>query len=110
MILTDDGAIYGCGLASSGQLGIVEESLADREPPCSMLYAEFTPVPLESASGIIQIVCGDDYSLALSQGGNVYSTGSGAFGIHGQGANADELNDRYKFSPIGQSIAGFFKT
>ena len=83
MILTQEGAIYGCGLANSGQLGIIEESLADRVPPCSILYAEFTPVPLDSASGIIQIECGDDYSLALSQGGNVYSTGSGAHGIHG---------------------------
>ena len=83
MILTQEGQIYGCGLASSGQLGIIEESLADNDQPCSLLYAEFTAVPLESASGIIQLECGDDFTLALSQSGNVYSTGSGAFGIHG---------------------------
>ena len=83
MILTDEGKIFGCGLANSGQLGIVEESLQAEIQPCSLLYAEFTPVQLDSASGIIQIECGENYSLALSQGGNVYSTGFGAYGIHG---------------------------
>ena len=74
-----------------------------------MLYAEFSPVKLESASGIIQIECGEDYSLALSQGGNVYSTGEGKSGIHGCGANPDDLANRYKFAPVGQSSQGFFK-
>ena len=53
MILTQEGAIYGCGLADSGQLGIVEDSLQAERQPCSTLYAEFTPVQLDSASGII---------------------------------------------------------
>ena len=82
--------------------------LADRVPPCNMLYPTLTHVPLQSATGIIQLACGDQYSLALSAGGNVYSTGNGRFGIHGYGT--DELTNRYQFAPIGTDDGvGFFK-
>lgn len=66
-----------------------------------------THIPLQSATAVIQICCGDDFSLALSAGGNVYSTGNGSYGIHGCGT--DELANRYQFAPIGSDNGGFFK-
>ena len=89
---------------------MVEDTLQGREPPCNLLYPTFTHVPLPSASGIIQLACGDDFSLAVSASGDVFSCGNGQFGIHGCGT--DELENRYQFTPIGTddgSGAGFFK-
>ena len=87
--------------------------LAERLPPCNLLYSTFTHVPLSSASGITQVCCGNDFSVALSASGNVYTTGCGANGIHGMGQ--DDLASRYRFAPVGASISapddgGFFKT
>ena len=64
-------------MANEGQLGVIEETLRERVPPCNLLYPTFTRVPLMSASGIILISRGDDFSVALSAGGNVYSSGNG---------------------------------
>ena len=67
-------------------------------------------MPLQSASGLIQVACGEDFSLALSAGGNVYSSGNGKFGVHGCGS--DDLGNRYAFVPIGGTQGvddGFFK-
>lgn len=64
-------------------------------------------IPLQSASGIIQISCGDNFSVALSASGNIYSTGHGGYGIHGAGS--DDLSSRFQFSPVGTGSEGFFK-
>jgi alpha-tubulin suppressor-like RCC1 family protein len=57
------------------------------------------------------VACGEDFSLALSRSGNVYSTGAGNFGIHGCGdsvENGEDLKDRWAFSQIGAGDSGFF--
>jgi len=54
------------------------------------------------------VACGEDFSLALSRSGNVYSTGAGDFGIHGCGDALDELKDRWAFNHIGAGDSGFF--
>lgn len=59
LVLTDIGQIFGCGLANDGQLGLIETTLQGRVPPCNLLYPTLTHVPLQSATGIIQLSCGD---------------------------------------------------
>lgn len=88
LVLTDQGLVFGTGLNSRGQLGIGKDD---------QLKQTFTACPITIASPIIQIACGDDFSLLLSQSGNVYSTGCGRLGIHGQGDHQEELGDRSTF-------------
>ena len=107
VVLTEDGQLYGCGLATQGQLGLIEETLQGRVPPCNQLYPQMAHMPLQSASGIIQVACGDNFTIALSASGNIYSTGHGGYGIHGAGA--DELASRYQFAPVGHGGEGYFK-
>jgi len=35
VLLTEESQLYGCGLATSGQLGLIEETLQGRLPPCN---------------------------------------------------------------------------
>jgi len=60
---------------------------------------QFTQIPIQAASGITALACGEDFSLALSRSGNVYSTGLGDYGIHGigMGETEAELADRWAF-------------
>ena len=62
-------------------------------------------VPLQSPSPIVQISCGADYSVVLLGSGDVYSTGNGSYGIHGCG---QELDNRFRFAPVGYGPEGFF--
>ena len=61
------------------------------------------------ANRILQVACGDDFSLALSEDGNVFSTGFGKYGIHGMGTNSEETANRFSFEQIGSKLNGFFK-
>jgi alpha-tubulin suppressor-like RCC1 family protein len=49
------------------------------------VYSRFTEVEIKAVSGITMIAAGEDFSLAMSRSGNLYSTGSGKYGIHGLG-------------------------
>jgi len=83
LILTQSKQIFGCGLNTNGQLGIPMDSVPDDK----RFIPELQEAKFVTASGIVQISAGSNFTLALSQNGNLYSTGSGKYGIHGLGVS-----------------------
>lgn len=93
LALTADGLVFSWGYNGVGQLG--DGVGSDHSVP--------SPV---DASGvlagktIIAIACGDDHSLALDSGGNVYGWGRNYYGQLGEGTRIDRL------SPVAVNAAG----
>ena len=76
VFLSDEGAVYTCGFARKGQLGI-----ADRRR-----WSSSSPVYLGDFGGnIVQVAAGLDMCFALSSSGLLYSWGSGKHGKLGLG-------------------------
>jgi len=59
----------------------------DSVPDDKRFIPELQEAKFVTASGIVQISAGSNFTLALSQNGNLYSTGSGKYGIHGLGVS-----------------------
>lgn len=84
LILTDTGNVYSWGNGEQGQLG--QGSKALRRPRPSQL-------PSISSETIVDVVCGENYALAMSQEGTVYGWGRGLAGVFegGQFMKGSEL-------------------
>lgn len=110
MVITLENQVFGCGLNTSGQLGIsnkkqdmlsltivtqksqnrANSTLKNRKELTDIantqedfgtdLFPVMTHVPVASGFGFSQIACGDDFTLLLTTNGNVLSTGGGASG------------------------------
>lgn len=61
------------------------------------LYTSFTHVPIISGFGFNQLACGDDFTLLLTNNGNVLSTGNGSAGQH----CVDHFKPRFEFAAVG---------
>lgn len=52
----------------------------NQEEYANTLYPTFTEVPVLCGFGFCQLACGEDFTLLLTNNGNVLSTGNGALG------------------------------
>eukprot|EP01084_Bolivina_argentea_P117940 209355_1 len=75
-------SIYGCGKNSNGQLGIGNNTTQIYEP---------TAIP-NLPSNIKVMYASLDYSVALTDDGNVFSTKGGSYGGNGHGINPKNDN------------------
>jgi alpha-tubulin suppressor-like RCC1 family protein len=81
LVLTSSGQLYAFGTNDEGQLGNAnnDASIANPTP---------TPVTLPGASGTVtQIAAGNDFSLALTSGGQLYAFGDNEYGQLGNATN-----------------------
>ncbi|XP_070545224.1 probable E3 ubiquitin-protein ligase HERC4 isoform X2 [Ptychodera flava] len=92
--LTVSGSVYGWGKNSSGQLGLSDQK--DR----------YFPVLLKSLRSqmIVYISCGEEFTVALTKEGGVFSFGCGSHGQLGHGSNHDEENPRKVFELMGSRV------
>jgi len=76
LLLTQKGELYSVGANKAGQCGVRN---------CSTSVVNFRKcVGLEHET-MVQVSCGDDFSVALCNDGHIYSTGSSEFGQLGNG-------------------------
>lgn len=66
--MTEDGEVYTWGFGKNGALGHSNWDQVD------------TPKKVEGLKDIIKVDCGNDYTIALDQHGNLYSWGSNRYG------------------------------
>ncbi|XP_034945617.1 X-linked retinitis pigmentosa GTPase regulator [Chelonus insularis] len=78
--LTESGAVYVCGEAESGKLGITLD-----------FRTQVAPKPMQLSTTAVFVACGGHHTLILGDDGNLYCTGSNASGQLGMGTNVTEI-------------------
>ena len=78
LFLTDTGNVYSCGYNSAGQLGIGNNIIKNTPTVISNTYF---------SGKVINIYCGYEHSLFLTDTGNLYGCGSNIYGQLGLEAN-----------------------
>eukprot|EP00947_MAST-08B_sp_MAST-8B-sp1_P004458 g4458.t1 len=80
LFLTEDGKAYSCGTGGAGKLGHGNQE------------TQHVPKLIEALSGVrvCAVSAGDHHSLFLTEGGKVYSCGSGGSGQLGHGNEEDQ--------------------
>ncbi|XP_072553900.1 probable E3 ubiquitin-protein ligase HERC4 isoform X2 [Paramormyrops kingsleyae] len=102
--LSVSGAVFSWGSNRRGQLGLGD--MTDRN----------SPVPVRSLHGkkTIYISCGAEHTATLTQGGVVFTFGSGDFGQLGHNSDRDELRPRLVAelwgAPVTQIACGRYHT
>jgi len=84
LILCDDGTVWSCGAGWEGPLGHQDAA------PESILRC----IAALSAMRVVSVAAGGAHSLAVSEGGALWSWGWGRFGQLGHGCSASELSPR----------------
>lgn len=96
-VLTAEGAVFTFGSGVAGQLGRPFSTAAalqvlDGSPPTASALHAWRPerVPFETCTGagrvlIVQVVCGDEHTICLTENGRVIAFGSGGCGQLGLG-------------------------
>ncbi|XP_077421894.1 putative E3 ubiquitin-protein ligase HERC6 isoform X2 [Vanacampus margaritifer] len=77
LALCASGRVYSWGAAEDGQLGLLPDVLYDAQRP--------SPVHIPLQIPVIQVACGNFYSMALTKGGSVFSWGLNSHGQLGLG-------------------------
>uniref|UniRef100_K3WH42 PHD-type domain-containing protein n=1 Tax=Globisporangium ultimum (strain ATCC 200006 / CBS 805.95 / DAOM BR144) TaxID=431595 RepID=K3WH42_GLOUD len=85
LVLLQDGRLFGMGDNTNGQLGVKVDSDSDSESKSIELPVHITHFSSSMTGKLAQIACGDEYSVALTDGGDVYSWGKGQYGQLGLG-------------------------
>ncbi|KAK4534308.1 hypothetical protein CDCA_CDCA01G0333 [Cyanidium caldarium] len=94
LFLTRDGEVYAAGANDCGQLGLGK----DGGRP-SVLPATATPVRLshladEMQVRVQQVACGENFSMLLSEEGDLYTFGTHRDGVLGHGTNGEVIEMR----------------
>ncbi|XP_074535239.1 putative E3 ubiquitin-protein ligase HERC4 [Halichoeres trimaculatus] len=77
LALCASGHVFSWGAKEDGQLGMLPDQLRNIHKPSRV------PIPLPMP--VIQVACGNVHSLALTQGGDVFTWGSNSYGQLGLG-------------------------
>jgi alpha-tubulin suppressor-like RCC1 family protein len=84
IFLKTDGTLHGLGQNKSGQCGWRESvKQSGVLKPCNVLAG--TKEDDASERTFVKVSCGEDFSLAIDQEGNLFSTGSSEYGQLGNG-------------------------
>ncbi|XP_063984044.1 X-linked retinitis pigmentosa GTPase regulator [Diachasmimorpha longicaudata] len=78
--LTESGAVYVCGEAESGKLGIVLD-----------FRTQLAPKQMSLSVKAAHVACGGHHTLIFGDDGNIYCTGSNASGQLGMGTSVTEI-------------------
>lgn len=97
LLLTESGKVYGCGNNSNYEAIGVDSKEAE--------IKEFTLVKGLEDIKIIQVACGIDFSMALSDDGKVYSWGSPQYGQLGGGKDFEYIGPKKKVFYTSQSVS-----
>eukprot|EP01084_Bolivina_argentea_P201206 343968_1 len=81
--------IYGSGMNYCHSLGLGDD-----------VNHKFGVVPIPKLKNIIDIQPASRYTLALDRNGNVYSTGKGSYGVHGEGHGHGANKEIKQFTKI----------
>lgn len=85
LILLQNGDVYGCGSNSAGQLGLGDSKTAVKD---ALRFVRIT-----SLSGIRDISCGHEHSIACDNSGKVYTFGHPQYGQLGHGSDGSFIKD-----------------
>ncbi|XP_048826786.1 probable E3 ubiquitin-protein ligase HERC3 isoform X2 [Brienomyrus brachyistius] len=104
LALSVSGAVFSWGSNRRGQLGLGDVTDRDRPVPVRSLHGKKT----------IYISCGGEHTATLTQGGLVFTFGSGEFGQLGHNSDRDELHPRLVAelwgAPVTQIACGRYHT
>ncbi|XP_073978964.1 HECT and RLD domain containing E3 ubiquitin ligase 4 isoform X2 [Rhodnius prolixus] len=93
-VISKSGAVYGWGKNRFGQLGLNSE--VDHIYPCQLKTLRSIKVKY--------IVCGEDFSVFLSQDGGVLTCGAGQYGQLGHGSISNEVLPRKVLELMGSTV------
>ena len=85
-IVTEDGDLLMCGNGLWGRLGLGDEH--KRTTPTLVGRAVF------DGEAVLMVACGRDHTAVVTEGGGVYTFGSGFYGTTGHGDREDQLVPR----------------
>ncbi|KAK9506239.1 hypothetical protein O3M35_008210 [Rhynocoris fuscipes] len=93
-VISKSGAVYGWGKNRFGQLGLNSE--VDHIYPCQLKTLRSIKVKY--------IVCGEDFSVFLTQDGGVMTCGAGQYGQLGHGSTSNEILPRKVLELMGTTV------
>ncbi|XP_030644119.1 probable E3 ubiquitin-protein ligase HERC3 [Chanos chanos] len=93
--LSLSGAVFGWGKNNAGQLGLGDNT--DRNAPANVSSLNFKKT--------IFISCGEEHTVTLTEGGLVFTFGSGRYGQLGHNSFGDELHPRLVAELLGSKVS-----
>ena len=88
LVLSESGHLYTWGFGKSGSLGLGEQSSCPTPKRIETMYSN------DPCQNIVDISCGSSHSLAIDNGGKIYSWGNGQGGRLGHNAEVGENSPR----------------
>jgi alpha-tubulin suppressor-like RCC1 family protein len=88
-LLLSSGQIMACGYNKSGQCGINSSTIEIVPNFRPSIFSGDTTTTTTTTPTIVQVACGEDFSVAVSMDGYLYSTGSSEYGQLGNGATGE---------------------
>ena len=85
-IVTDAGDLLMCGCGRGGRLGLGDKE--DQATPTQVARAAF------DGEAVLMVACGMEHTVVATEGGGVYTFGSGIYGRLGHGDEEDQLVPR----------------
>lgn len=83
--ITREGLLFTWGLGSDGQLGYDLPASNSYLLACGRERCQLTPRKVEDLTGLDEVACGKDFTLVLTNERKVFVTGSGRYGVLGNG-------------------------
>ena len=85
-MVTEAGDLLMCGYGKDGRLGLGDED--DRATPTLVARAVF------DGEAVLMVACGEEHTVVATEGGGVYTFGSGEYGQLGHGDRENQVAPR----------------
>mmetsp|Transcript_22279 Transcript_22279/g.46302 ORF Transcript_22279/g.46302 Transcript_22279/m.46302 type:complete len:595 (+) Transcript_22279:31-1815(+) len=89
VLISEDGAGYGCGKNSEGQLGI--NSITEANVTSWKVCKIGGDKEVASTVKLVQVKCGENFTVALDGEGKLYTCGNSEFGTLGNGSTGEHF-------------------